>query len=179
MIAPMYRTDTSKHCSGPAGKGCETSHSVTAGCAVSALARTLVPMRTQRQIVDYSLQKRAVLRELYSGRVGTYEACDASPYLLTAAKFHGEQTELRCPVCRRENLWHVHYIYGDELKQSAGQARKRTELATLAMTYREFNVYVVEVCRGCGWNHLAQQFLLGRAGQTDSPDPQSRREAAK
>jgi hypothetical protein len=136
-------------------------------------------MRTQRQLVDYSLQKRAVLRELYSGRVGTYEACDASPYLMNAARYHGEETEQRCPVCRRENLWHVHYIYGDELKQSAGQARKRTELATLAMTYREFNVYVVEVCRGCGWNHLAQQYLMGRDGQTDSPDPQSRREAAK
>jgi len=22
----------------------------------------------------------------------------------------------------------------------------------------------VEVCRGCGWNHLVEQFLLGRAG---------------
>jgi len=24
----------------------------------------------------------------------------------------------------------------------------------LAMTLGEFQVYVVEVCRGCGWNHL-------------------------
>ncbi|MGA8112023.1 MAG: DUF5318 domain-containing protein [Actinocatenispora sp.] len=135
-------------------------------------------MRTQRQIVDYSLQKRAMLRELFSGRVGTYEACDASPYLLNAARFHGEQVEQSCPVCRRENLWHVHYIYGDELKQSAGQARRKAELPVLAMTYREFSVYVVEVCRGCGWNHLAEQFLLGRDGVTD-PDPQRRREAAE
>jgi Family of unknown function (DUF5318) len=135
-------------------------------------------MRTQRRMVDYSLQKRAVLRELYSGRVGTYEACDASPYLLNAARYHGDQTEQRCPVCRRENLWHVHYIYGDELKQSAGQARKRAELPVLAMTYREFSVYVVEVCRNCGWNHLAEQFLLGRDGLTDS-DSQRRREAAE
>jgi hypothetical protein len=90
-------------------------------------------MRTQRQIVDYSLQKRALLRDVYSGRVGTYEVCDASPYLLSAARFHGELTDQRCPVCRRENLTHVNYIYGDELKQSAGQA------------------------------HLVEQFLLGRA----------------
>jgi hypothetical protein len=121
-------------------------------------------MRTQRQIVDYSLQKRALLREVYSGRVGTYEVCDASPYLKNAARFHGDPTDVRCPVCRRENLTHVHYIYGDELKQSAGQARNRAELPVLAMTLGEFQVYVVEVCRRCGWNHLVEQFLLGRDG---------------
>src|SRR3954451_16511255 len=120
-------------------------------------------MRTQRQVVDYSLQKRALLREVYAGRVGTYEVCDASPYLRSAAKYHGEPTETRCPVCRRENLTHVHYIYGDELRQSAGQARRVAELHVLAMTLSESQVYVVEVCRGCGWNHLVEQYLLGRA----------------
>jgi hypothetical protein len=121
-------------------------------------------MRTQRQVVDYSLQKRALLRDVYSGRVGTYEVCDASPYLKNAARFHGDPTEVRCPVCRRENLTHVHYIYGDELKQSAGQARTKAELPVLAMTLREFQVFVVEVCRACGWNHLIEQYLLGRDG---------------
>jgi Family of unknown function (DUF5318) len=121
-------------------------------------------MRSQRQVVDYSLQKRALLREVFSGRVGTYEVCDASPYLKNAARFHGEPTDHRCPVCRRENLTYVHYIYGDELKQSAGQARTSAELATLAMTLREFQVFVVEVCRACDWNHLVEQYLLGRDG---------------
>jgi hypothetical protein len=121
-------------------------------------------MRTQRQMVDYSLQRRALLREVYSGRVGMYEVCDASPYLKNAARFHGEPTEVRCPVCRRENLTNVHYIYGDELKQSAGQARRLAELPVLAMTLREFQVYVVEVCRACDWNHLIEQYLLGRDG---------------
>ena len=121
-------------------------------------------MRTQRQVVDFSLRRRALLREVYSGRVGTYEVCDASPYLKSAAKFHGEPTEDRCPVCRKENLTLVHYIYGDELKQSSGQARRLAELPVMAMTLREFHVYVVEVCRGCGWNHLVEQYLLGRDG---------------
>jgi hypothetical protein len=121
-------------------------------------------MRTQRQIVDYSLQRRALLREVHAGRVGTYEVCDASPYLKNAARFHGESTDVRCPICRRENLTNVHYIYGDELRQSAGQARRLAELAVLAMTLREFQVFVVEVCRGCDWNHLIEQYLLGRDG---------------
>lgn len=125
-------------------------------------------MRTQRQSVDYSLQRRALLREVYSNRVGTYEVCDASPYLKSAARFHGDQTDERCPICRRENLTHVNYIYGDELKTSAGQARSGAELPTLAMTLREFKVYVVEVCRGCGWNHLVEQYVLGRDGLVDS-----------
>jgi hypothetical protein len=135
-------------------------------------------MRTQRQIVDYSLQKRALLRDVYSGRVGTYEVCDASPYLLSAARFHGEPTEQRCPICRRENLTQVNYVYGDELKQSAGQARSRVELPALAMSVREFQVYVVEVCRGCGWNHLVEQFLLGRAAIDAQPLDDIQAEAA-
>lgn len=130
-------------------------------------------MRTQRQVVDYSLQKRALLRDVFCGRVGRYEVCDASPYLKNAARFHGEPTDLRCPVCRRENLIHVHYIYGDELKQSAGQARSRAELAVLAMTLREFKVFVVEVCLGCDWNHLTQRYLLGRDGLVDTGEGQS------
>ncbi len=95
--------------------------------------------------------------------------CDASPYLLSAARFHGDATDVRCPVCRRENLTHVNYIYGDELKQSAGQARSRVELPVLAMSVREIQVYVVEVCRGCGWNHLVEQFLIGRDALDAAP----------
>jgi hypothetical protein len=128
-------------------------------------------MRTQRQIVDYSLQKRALLRDVQNGRIGTLDVCDASPYLKNAARFHGEPTEERCPVCRRDNLTLVHYVYGDELKQSAGQARKLAELPVMAMTLREFQVFVVEVCRSCSWNHLIEQYLLGRDVQaTGSPD---------
>ncbi|MDH6463231.1 DUF5318 domain-containing protein [Micromonospora purpureochromogenes] len=129
-------------------------------------------MRTQRQVVDYSLKKRAVLRELLAGRVGTYDVCDASPYLKNAARFHGEPTEERCPICRSENLTHVHYIYGDELKHSAGQARTLAELPVLAMTLREFQVFVVEVCLGCDWNHLVEQYLLGRDGLAEGGSEQ-------
>ncbi|HEX8346945.1 MAG TPA: DUF5318 domain-containing protein [Actinoplanes sp.] len=128
-------------------------------------------MRTQRQIVDYSLRRRALLRDVQNGRIGTYDVCDASPYLKNAARFHGEPTDERCPVCRRDNLTLVHYVYGDELKQAAGQARKLAELPVMAMTLREFQVFVVEVCRSCSWNHLTEQYLLGRdvqvAGSSD------------
>lgn len=118
-------------------------------------------MRTQRRLVDYSLRRRALLREVYSGLVSTWEVCDASPYLKNAAKYHGERTDVRCPICRRENLTLVHYVYGDELRHSAGQARSRAELPELAARVAELQVYVVEVCRGCDWNLLVEQYLLG------------------
>jgi len=117
-------------------------------------------MRTRR-LVDYSLRKRALLREVYAGLVSTFEVCDASPYLKNAAKYHGERTDIRCPICRRENLTLVHYVYGDELRHSAGQARSRAELPALAARVPELQVYVVEVCRGCDWNLLVEQYLLG------------------
>ena len=121
--------------------------------------------------VDYSLRRRALLRDVYAGRVGTFEVCDASPYLRNAARYHGEPTQERCPICRRENLTLVHYIYGDELKQSAGQAHRLAELPVLAMTLREFQVFVVEVCQSCAWNHLIEQYVLGRdALQADELD---------
>ncbi|GAA3393941.1 DUF5318 family protein [Cryptosporangium minutisporangium] len=134
-------------------------------------------MRTQRQVVDYTLKRRALLREVFAGRVGALEVCDASPYLIRASKFFGEATETQCPVCRREPVWHVHYIYGDELRASAGQARPRAELAMLAMEYRAFDVYVVEVCRGCGWNHLVEKFTLGRDGLSHDDANRRRRTA--
>lgn len=133
-------------------------------------------MRTQRQEVDYALQRRALLRDVHSGQVGPYEVCDASPYLIRAAKYHGAQTEKPCPICRRDNLWHVNYIYGDELKSSSGQARSTAELPVLALNYGEFQVFVVEVCRGCSWNHLVRKYTLGRAGLAEGEsEPVSRR----
>ena len=121
-------------------------------------------VRTQRQVVDYALQRRALLAEVYSGRVGTMEVCDASPYLVRAAKFHGQPTETSCPVCRKEQLTLVSWVYGDELKHVAGSARTPDELDRMDSLYEEFTVYVVEVCRTCSWNHLVQSYVLGTGG---------------
>jgi hypothetical protein len=115
-------------------------------------------------VVDYALQRRAVLADLRANRITMRDACDAHPYLLQAAKFHGEPTEESCPVCRKERLTDVHYVYGDELRTGSGQAKSVAELHRMGMDHREFTVYVVEVCRSCGWNHLALSFVLGRDG---------------
>ncbi|MDT0274422.1 DUF5318 family protein [Blastococcus goldschmidtiae] len=118
-------------------------------------------MPGRRAVVDYSLQRRAVLAEVYAGRTGLFEVCDASPYLSRAAKYHGEPTEASCPVCRRERLTRVNYVYGDHLGPVAGQAKTPVELARMDAAQEEFTVYAVEVCRGCGWNHLECSYVLG------------------
>jgi hypothetical protein len=113
-------------------------------------------------VVDYGLARRAVLTALLGGGATTREdACDAHPYLLRAARHHGEGTDRDCPVCRQERLVEVNYVYGDELGPDAGRVKTTPELEEMAREHGEFRVYVVEVCTGCAWNHLVQSFVLG------------------
>ncbi|WP_137722948.1 DUF5318 domain-containing protein [Prescottella subtropica] len=130
-------------------------------------------MRIQRQVVDYALQRRSLLAEVYSGRTGVSEVCDASPYLLRAAKFHGRGSEVMCPVCRKEELTLVSWVFGDKLGPVTGSARTPEEIVRLAATEEEFSVHVVEVCRTCSWNHLVQSYVLGAV-----PVPKQRRRTA-
>lgn len=118
-------------------------------------------MLSRRSVVDYALQRRALLADVHAGRVGLIEACDASPYLLRAAKYHGEPTETSCPICRKERLTRVHYIYGDRLGTLSGQAKTERELMVMDGRASEFSVYEVEVCHSCSWNHLIASYVLG------------------
>jgi hypothetical protein len=115
----------------------------------------------RRSVVDYALARRATLASVRSGHTTMADACDAHPYLLRAAKYHGEPTSEPCPICRKTNVTHVTYVYGDELGQYAGRVKKTSELIQMATEYGEFRVYVVEVCQSCGWNHLATSYVLG------------------
>jgi hypothetical protein len=121
-------------------------------------------LRTQRSVIDYALARRATLNDLFAGRASTMDVCDAHPYLLRAAKFHGEPTESPCPVCKKGPLTHVTYTYGDGFKDTNGRVRATTELPALEREHPEFTVYVVEVCRDCAWNHLVSSYVLGTDG---------------
>ena len=132
-------------------------------------------MRSQRQVVDYALQRRSLLAEVYSGRTGVTEVCDAGPYLLRAAKFHGQSSEVACPICRKEHLTLVSWVFGGRLGPASGSARTAEELVRLAATQEEFSVHVVEVCRSCNWNHLVQSYVLGSAPAPNRPGTGSSR----
>lgn len=128
---------------------------------VRRLRRTVTDMRP-RSVIDYALARRATLADLLAGRIASVDVCDAHPYLLRAARYHGETTSKRCPVCRcADPLTHVTYTYGDELGESSGRVRATKDLPSLAARFSELRVYVVEVCTKCGWNHLTTSFVIG------------------
>ncbi|RZS91179.1 hypothetical protein EV189_0413 [Motilibacter rhizosphaerae] len=144
-----------------------------------------------RDVVSYALQRRATLAALRSGALAAEDACDAQPYLRRAATHLGEQSERLCPVCRRERLLQITYVYGDELGQFSGRVRSSADVAALAAAHGELRVFVVEVCagplvvpgapelprigpvrdwrrpgtrprqRGCGWNSLVLSYVVG------------------
>ena len=118
-------------------------------------------MWSQGRVVDCGLAKRAVVRSLRPD-ASPVILCDAQPYLLRAARHFGEPTERLCPVCERENVTNVTYVYGRFARDGhAGQAEVSRNSRDMAHDYDEFRVYVVEVCQGCSWNHLTVSFVLG------------------
>lgn len=135
---------------------------------VGAAYALRVPIR--RSIVDYALRRRALLGDLRAGRVAAAEVCDAHPYLQRAAQYHGDPTDVSCPICRREQLTSVHYVFGEQLRHISGQAKTTREIELLAASHSGFSVYAVEVCRSCGWNHLTTSYVMA----ADPPDADSR-----
>lgn len=139
-----------------------------------ARSRRAVPAR--RDVVDHALRRRAVLADLRAGRADRLDACDASPYLLRAAERLGVRTDRPCPVCARQPLWEVLWVYGEAVGDVDGSARTTEQVTALAKERPDFAVYRVEVCQGCGWNHLVQTWRTGTPGTP--PARRSRRTAA-
>ena len=126
------------------------------------MPRRARPSDSARGVIDYALARRASLAALAAGRVRRSEICDAQPYLLRAARYHGERGAGPCPVCKAESLTTVTYTYGECFRAEVnGRARATRELEALAAELPEFSVFVVEVCPGCKWNHLLTSYLLG------------------
>lgn len=115
----------------------------------------------RRRVVDFALRRRRVLAELRDGRLELREVCDADVYLQRAAGFHGIVTDTVCPVCRKENLTRVSWVFGDDLGTASGSARGAEEIDQLAVAHDGFTVHVVEVCRSCSWNHLVESYEVG------------------
>ncbi len=112
---------------------------------------------------DYTLAKRAVLRDFRKGLLNLTDICDAHPELLRAARNIGVKIERNCPVCRHESLREVRYVYGDQLKHLSGRPVYPNGWdEELQNDYDEFRCYSIEVCLDCSWNHLSACYLMGR-----------------
>ena len=133
---------------------------------MNTAARPPKPLRGARRpfgAVDYTFAKRALLREFRTGLVGRLDVCDAHPELLRAAKYVGHKTDKDCPVCGKESLRLLAYVYADDLRTDNGRVWELSEALNVAAAHRGGACYVVEVCTYCHWNHLAQAYTARQA----------------
>lgn len=111
--------------------------------------------------VDYRLKRDAVLRDYRCGRLSRWDVCDAHPELGRIARNIGEVTRRDCPVCSREKLRRVNFVFGKELADNNGRAYPlRQVFDGLRERYCDFTCYVVEVCVVCHWNHLLESIHI-------------------
>jgi hypothetical protein len=115
--------------------------------------------------IDYRLARQSVIESYRRGRLARHEVCDAHPELRRAAQQVAEPTRMVCPICAESNVVLVSYVFGPRLPAHGRCITTKAELVAFARKARRggaFSCYVVEVCPGCWWNHLARTFLLGR-----------------
>jgi hypothetical protein len=120
------------------------------------------PRRNKRALlatVDYTLAKRALLRQLRIGLLSRADICDAHPELIRAARNVGENSRRDCPVCSGAKLRLLAYVYGDALKRDNGRVWPLDVGLSMAADHPGSWCYVVEVCTECQWNHLAEAFV--------------------
>ncbi len=122
-------------------------------------------MKSVATTVDYTLRKRSLLRDFRCGRISVYDVCDAHPEIRRIATNVGEDTEVTGPVCPREKLRLLNFVYGDELAYDNGRVfPTRAIFNGLREKYRNFTCYVVEVCVRCSWNHLVRSISFENSG---------------
>jgi hypothetical protein len=119
--------------------------------------------RTQLNVIDYTLAKRALLRDSQRGLQSVNDLCDAHPELMRAARHVGEPTRVDCPVCGKDKLVLLAYVYGDALKHESGRVWSLDTGLRMAAANPGACCYVVEVCRACQWNHLREAFTARRS----------------
>jgi hypothetical protein len=120
--------------------------------------------RKRLGVVDYTLAKRALLRQVRRGMTSILDVCDAHPELMRAARNVGQEIPRQCPVCDRHQLRLLAYVYADDLNGNNGRVWELDRAISLAAKRRGGACYVVEVCTGCGWNHITEAFVRRTAG---------------
>jgi Family of unknown function (DUF5318) len=118
--------------------------------------------RSELGVIDYTLAKRALLRDAKVGVLGLTDICDAHPELIRAARHVGEPTTNDCPVCGKAKLVLLAYVYGDRLRDQNGRVWSIETGLKLAASSPGAACYVVEVCTVCQWNHLRESFTARR-----------------
>ncbi len=121
----------------------------------------LVPARRPAD-VDYRLARQTTVNAWRVGNLATDLVCDAQPMLRRNAVECGTPTTETCPICEEHEVAHVTYVFGPRLPSHGRCISTPGELARLDGRRADLSAYVVEVCAGCGWNHLVRITSMGR-----------------
>jgi hypothetical protein len=111
--------------------------------------------RTSRDAtIDYRMVRRAFIERVRNGDVSLREACDAERDLLRAARHYGTARRTPCPLCARDSLRNVTYLFGPRLPKSGRCITSNSELRDFDRRTEHYTAYTVEVCTECEWHHL-------------------------
>jgi hypothetical protein len=113
-------------------------------------------------VIDYTLSTGGLLRAAGRGVSSVADLCDAHPELMRAAKHVGEATTTDCPVCGKDKLVLLAYVFGSSLRRNSGRVWPIQTGLRLTAAHPGSACYVVEVCRSCAWNHLREAFTARR-----------------
>jgi hypothetical protein len=112
-------------------------------------------------VIDYRLTRQSVIAQFRKGRLSRLDVCDAHPELRRAASMASRPTDEACPICEEASVALVTYAFGPRLPAGGRCITSAREIAKLARGRAQITCYVVEVCPGCGWNHLTRAFQVG------------------
>lgn len=117
--------------------------------------------RKPREVIDHALARREAILEIKRTGGFNFDGADTDPYLLRTAAHYGMPLDVVCPICEKVELVELIYVYSRELGYFSGRSRRPTELKELSLNHGFLKVFHVEVCQGCGWNHVLRSYVLG------------------
>jgi hypothetical protein len=113
-----------------------------------------------RGAVDYRLQRMRLIADVEAGMADRSEVCDVHPELLRVARNVAQPTGEDCPICDKTELRTICYVFGPRLGGGGKCVTSLEDRQRLARRSGDFSCYDVEVCAGCGWNHLLRRYPL-------------------
>ena len=123
----------------------------------------------RRGLIDYRMQRRALLRSVAAGEVGLGDVRDAHRELVRAGTHIGEDADRPCPLCEDGGrLRLVTYVFTGRAAKGRGEGGAAVPPGKMEATLRrlgDVKVYVVEVCLACRWHHLVESFWELRDGR--------------
>ena len=82
--------------------------------------------------IDHRLTRRAVIQNFRRGVISQDSICDAHPELMRVARNFGRTTRVKCPICVKDHLVTVTYLFGPRLPSHGKFIATRAEIEQFA-----------------------------------------------